>query len=77
SSSDPSGIEAAVQKMIATIETIARSSASHTLTAQDTEKIMAEMRVSMDGLRASVEKVRFATRQMKRLTDQFQVTQNP
>ena len=76
SSSDPSGIEAAVQKMIATIETIARSSASHTLTAQDTAKIMAEMRVSMDGLRASVEKVRFATRQMKRLTDQFQVTQS-
>lgn len=73
-SSDPSAIENVVQKMIETIEMIARSSESHNRTAKETFKITGEMRHSLNGLKESAEKVRFATGLLKGLTGQFQTT---
>ncbi len=74
SSSDPSGIESSVQKMLDTIERIARTSEAHNRTARETAKITGEMRYTVKGLENSVEKVRFSTRQLKHLTGQFQTT---
>ena len=74
SSSDSSGIESAVQKMLDTIEKIARTSEAHNRTTRETAKITGEMRFTVRSLEKSVEKVRFATSQLKRLSGQFQTT---
>jgi methyl-accepting chemotaxis protein len=74
SSSDPTRIESAVQNMLDTIEKIARTSEAHSRTTKETAKITGEMRFTVRSLENSVEKVRFATGQLKRLAGQFQTT---
>jgi methyl-accepting chemotaxis protein len=76
SSSDHSEIEKVVRKMSESIANIFETSESHSDIAKNTRVMTEQMQDSVVGLRKSVGKVRFATRQLHQLVGQFQVSEH-
>jgi methyl-accepting chemotaxis protein len=74
SNSDHSGIEMVVRKMGDSIANIFETSESHSDIAKNTRVMTERMQHAVEGLRKSVGKVRFATRQLHQLVGQFQVS---
>ena len=72
--SDHSGIEGVVRKMGDSIANIFETSESHSGIAKNTRVMTEQMQNAVEGLRGSVGKVRFATRQLQQLVGQFQVS---